>query len=202
MVGASSSCDGPHRPGTATLDRHVDGRAHDTEHRTVTCLRRPDWRDSAMAIDTASPRSRRALLGAVIGAGVATAAAAIRPLSARAADGETALLGKYNYNTLATRIASMASASGTPSCPTPRTGSCTSTSTPPRSLAARSGVRSLSRARSPRPDATDRSSRPTARRIAGHERPPEASSGGPLCQPVRLDVMRGAHRWTPLVRPR
>ena len=48
----------------------------------------PLERDLALAIDTASPRSRRALLAAALGAGAATVASAIgRPLPARAANG-------------------------------------------------------------------------------------------------------------------
>jgi hypothetical protein len=47
-----------------------------------------------MAIDTSVPRSRRALLGAAIGAGVATIASAIgRPVPAWAADGAAVVVG-------------------------------------------------------------------------------------------------------------
>lgn len=49
-----------------------------------------------MAIDTASPRSRRALLSAALGAGAATVAAAIRPLSTDADSGDPWILGANN----------------------------------------------------------------------------------------------------------
>jgi hypothetical protein len=62
-----------------------------------------------MAIDTNSPRSRRAMLGAGLGALAATVASAIgRPLAARATDGEIVHVGDFNVtgNTLETRIGS------------------------------------------------------------------------------------------------
>jgi len=58
-----------------------------------------------MAIDTTSPRSRRALLAAALGAGAATVASALgRPLPARAADGNPVLLGQVNTATYHTIV--------------------------------------------------------------------------------------------------
>ena len=62
-----------------------------------------------MAIDTNSPRSRRAMLGAGLGALAATVASAIgRPLAARATDGDIVHVGDFNItgNTEETRIGS------------------------------------------------------------------------------------------------
>jgi hypothetical protein len=57
-----------------------------------------------VSIDALSPRSRRAMLGAVLGAGAATVASALRPLSARAADGQPVLLGVVNSAATFTQI--------------------------------------------------------------------------------------------------
>jgi hypothetical protein len=59
-----------------------------------------------MGIDVTSPRSRRALLGAVVGAGAATVASAVRPLSTEAADGDPVILGHQatNENDIYTQI--------------------------------------------------------------------------------------------------
>ena len=58
-----------------------------------------------MAIDTASPRSRRALLAAGLGAGVATVASAIgRPLPANATDGDPMVVGGEYVSTSVTKI--------------------------------------------------------------------------------------------------
>ena len=56
-----------------------------------------------MAIDGASPRTRRAMLTAALGAGAATVVAALgRPLAAQAADGENAIIGVQNDATSTT----------------------------------------------------------------------------------------------------
>ena len=58
-----------------------------------------------MAIDPASPRSRRALLAAALGAGAATVASALeRPLPVRAGNGDTVTVGSWNIGTLETKI--------------------------------------------------------------------------------------------------
>lgn len=58
-----------------------------------------------MAIDTAAPRSRRALLAAAAGGLAALAANALgRPLQTRAADGQTVLVGAGRTGTLTTSI--------------------------------------------------------------------------------------------------
>jgi hypothetical protein len=58
-----------------------------------------------MAIDTVSPRSRRALLAAALGAGAATVASALgRPLPAKAADGNTVVVGGEYTSSSVTRI--------------------------------------------------------------------------------------------------
>lgn len=58
-----------------------------------------------MAIDTVSPRSRRALLAAAIGAGAATVASALgRPMPARAADGNTVVVGGEYASSSVTKI--------------------------------------------------------------------------------------------------
>lgn len=58
-----------------------------------------------MGLDTTSPHSRRALLGAALGAAVATVVSAIgRPLPAAAADDEAMLVGHTYDSTLRTQI--------------------------------------------------------------------------------------------------
>ncbi len=60
-----------------------------------------------MAIDPASPRTRRALLGAALGASVATVASAFgRPLSTRAADGDVIHVGDTLTATSTTELRS------------------------------------------------------------------------------------------------
>ncbi len=58
-----------------------------------------------MAIDSVSPRSRRAVLGAALGAGAATIASALgRPLPARAVDGQAVLVGGEYTATSITKL--------------------------------------------------------------------------------------------------
>ncbi len=58
-----------------------------------------------MSIDTASPRTRRALLAAALGAGAATVASALgRPLPARATDGDVIHVGDDLTATTTTRL--------------------------------------------------------------------------------------------------
>lgn len=58
-----------------------------------------------MAIDTITPRSRRALLGAGLGAIAASVANAVgRPAVSRAADDDPVLLGNHNSATETTEI--------------------------------------------------------------------------------------------------
>jgi hypothetical protein len=58
-----------------------------------------------MAVDVGTPRTRRALLGAALGAAAATAASALgRPLPSRAANGDPVYLGQSNSATNRTRI--------------------------------------------------------------------------------------------------
>jgi hypothetical protein len=65
-----------------------------------------------MAIDSSAPRSRRALLGAALGAGIAAVASALgRPLPARAADDAPVLVGGEYTATSVTRIANTTNAS-------------------------------------------------------------------------------------------
>jgi len=60
-----------------------------------------------MSLDTSSPRSRRALLGAALGAAAATAASALgRPAPARAAAGDNLVLGQPNTSAIVTSILS------------------------------------------------------------------------------------------------
>ena len=62
-----------------------------------------------MALDTVTPRSRRALLGGAAGALVAFVAQALgRPLSARGADGDNMILGAVNTATATTKISNTA----------------------------------------------------------------------------------------------
>ena len=58
-----------------------------------------------MAIEVTTPRSRRAILAAALGAGAATVAAAVgRPLGVKAVDGEAVLVGGAYSSTLVTEI--------------------------------------------------------------------------------------------------
>lgn len=62
-----------------------------------------------MAIDSTSPRTRRAILGAALGAGVATIASAVgQPLRADAADGQAVLVGGEYTASSVTKISQTA----------------------------------------------------------------------------------------------
>ena len=109
--------DGPrleHDPRVERLARQVSGAVDLDERRMMPGHRRcrvpmtgRAGREPVMAIDSASPRTRRALLASALGASVATVASAFgRPLSTRAADGDVIHVGDTLTATSTTELRS------------------------------------------------------------------------------------------------